>query len=384
MKFKFYLLTAMLALVVIFMPDYANAKVVGNIYSTDILAYVNSKPINSYNIGGRTVIIAEELDGYGFNVEYDDSVRTLWVKSYFNNGYKDAPEIKRGKVGKITGNIYETDIKVYYNGILINGYNIGGRTAICLEDMGDLTDSPNGQYGYSLYLGKSIWDAENRTISYESYISNESEILGVSRVYHRFKDNVIYTFADDYYAISEFSGLEADGFTGTYTYSPGAGMSRYNLKPLYFDNKGELLEVGLCVVNPNSDGEALMWIKNPEYVKNIIKTFKTPQKSHDEALKYFSENTTVFKKLENDKYTVLGAKDTKGGIIFVYINKNGGFVVSDFYYSYGMNNNPDTKIDLWFDSGNENVVVHSVYPFGGPHGVTTATFKSNLNSFDFE
>ncbi|MBQ7097398.1 MAG: hypothetical protein IJN96_04905, partial [Clostridia bacterium] len=43
--------------------------IAGKIYSTDIIAYVNDKPIESYNIGGKTAIIMEDLDeSYGFTV----------------------------------------------------------------------------------------------------------------------------------------------------------------------------------------------------------------------------------------------------------------------------------------------------------------------------
>lgn len=386
-KTLFFIITSLLLLILI-QPVFAQGSIVGNIYSTDILTFVNSKPIDGYNIGGRTVVIAEDLDGYGFNVEYDDESRILRIASYFNKGFKDIKEIPRGSVGKIIGNIYKTDIKVYYNGILIEGYNIGGRTAICLEDLGDLSDSPNADYGYSKYLGKAIWDETNRTISYESYIRNENEILGISRVYHRFKDNVIYTFSDDFYLRSEFSALEDGEFTGMYTYSPGLGASKYLIKPLYFDNHSELVEIGYCVVNPNnSQNEALIYIENPEFVKNMIKTYKTPKKNHDEAVAYFTEICDNVEKIENDDYTVLKANHNKEGLLFVYINKKGGFVVDDFFSSYGLNNG-DFEIKMWFEENPQNsgpnTVTHSVYPFGGPHGTTTAHFSSDLDGFDYE
>ena len=39
----------------------ADGGVIGHIYSTDILTYVNGEPIDAYNIGGKTVVIAEDL-----------------------------------------------------------------------------------------------------------------------------------------------------------------------------------------------------------------------------------------------------------------------------------------------------------------------------------
>ena len=351
-------------------------SVKGHIYSTDILAFVNGKPIESYNIGGRTVIIAEALDDYGFTHEYDDSERVLKVKSYFNKGTDRKVNIERGKVGEILGNVYKTDIKVYYNGILVDGYNIGGRTCICIEDLGDLTDSPNGEYGYSEYLGKSVWNPIERTISYESYIQNKDEILGISRVYNSFMDNVIYTHSDDFCSKSEF--------VYDTPYSPGTGASKYLIKPLYFDNHGEQIRIGMCVVNPNNTtDEPLMYIENPQQVREMIKSFKTQQKSYDEAMEYFKSICTDIEKIDSDKYTVLKAVHQTEGLIFVYIKKTGGFVVENFYNGYA-----DREIKFWFDEEDVNsgpyTVIHSVYPFGGPHGTTTAHFSSDLDEFDYE
>ncbi len=385
MKKIFSGLAFILLFLLIICPASAEGNIEGYIYSTDILTFVNGKPIDGYNIGGRTVIIAEDLDGYGFNVEYNDATRTLKITSYFNNGYKEFNEIARGKVGKITGTIYKTDIKTYYNGIFVKGYNIGGRTAVCIEDLGDLSDSPNAEYGYSKYLGKSIWNEQERTISFESFIQNENEILGISRVYHRFKDNVIYTYPDDFYAISEFSGLEDGEFTGQYTYSPGTGMSKYNLKPLYFDNHGELVKIGLCVANPNNPNAALMFIENVQNVRNMIKTFKNTQMTHDEALKHFTDECDIIEKTENNSYTVLMAKHKTEGLIFVYINKNGGYVVDTFLSGYV---DDIYKIKTWFDnSGNNsgpNTIIHTVSPFAGPHGATTMQYASDLDEYDYE
>ncbi len=363
---------------------FANAGVAGHIYSTDILTFVNGIPIDGYNIDGRTVIIAEDLDGYGFGVEYNDETRTLKINSNFNKGFRNIAPIERGMCGRILGDIYETDIKVYYNGIIVTGYNIGGRTAVCLEDLGDLTDSPDRDFGYSQYLGKAIWNAEERTISYESYIRNEEDILGISRVYHRFKDNVIYTFSDDYYMRSEFSAEEKDGYTGKYTYSKGTGASRYLIKPLYFDNHGTLERVGLCVQNPNSNyDDAIMYIEEPSKVKEMIKTFKSPKKTHDEALTYFEGICTDVSKIENDNYSVLKGIHPEEGLIFVYINKSGGYVVDTFISAYA-----DRKVEFQFEKNTErygsNAITNTVTPFAGPHGATSMSYTIRLDDCDYE
>ena len=79
----------------------AVGDVAGEIYSTDILAVVNGEPMTSYNIGGRTAVIAEELDtgGYGFNHMYNDSERTLYVQTGSNTNVGDVT-VERGSVGE--------------------------------------------------------------------------------------------------------------------------------------------------------------------------------------------------------------------------------------------------------------------------------------------
>ena len=57
----------LLSLFLTFSVACAENDVVGQIYSTDILTFVNHKPINGYNIDGRTVVIAEDLNDYGFS-----------------------------------------------------------------------------------------------------------------------------------------------------------------------------------------------------------------------------------------------------------------------------------------------------------------------------
>lgn len=362
----------------------AEYGVVGNIYSTDILTFVNQKPIDGYNIGGRTVVIAEELDGYGFNVEYNDEIRTLKIYSQFDRGINNPEPIARGEVGQILGNVYKTDIKTYYNGILIEGYNIGGRTAVCLEDLGDTVNSANVAFGYSDYLGRSIWDADNRTISFESYLQNEASILGVPKVYHRFKDNVIYAFPDEFCNFSKFSDEISGEYTGKYTYSPGMGASRYTLKPLYFDYHGEQIVIGTVVQNPNNPyNDALMHIENPASVIEMIKTYKAPQKTHEEAKAYFSENYQILKEIENENYTVLMAENETDGFVLVYINKQGGYVTDSVLNPYH-----DEKTEMWFDESSDdtksNIVVFSEFPSDALDQIPSDIIMIDLDLYDYE
>ena len=53
--------------------------VVGHTYYTDIAARINGHPLRSYNIGGETAVVAEDLREYGFSVVWDGEARTLTV-----------------------------------------------------------------------------------------------------------------------------------------------------------------------------------------------------------------------------------------------------------------------------------------------------------------
>ncbi len=263
------LFSAFLVLILLSFHVYAESSIAGHIYSTDILTFVNGKPIAGYNLGGRTVVIAEDLIGYGFTVRYNDELRMLEIISDFNTGDLDPEPIERGKVGKILGNVYQTDITTYYNGIVIPGYNIGGRTAICLEDLGDITDSPNANYGYSQYLGKSVWNAEERTISFTSFLENAQSIVGIFGVSLSFSNHVVSVTleSDSTYVQEEFLGW----------YGAGSGMNKYKIHPLYLDYHGEQLEIGCAVCHPtHTGGFALMHIEKPEAVKEMIQTYLLP------------------------------------------------------------------------------------------------------------
>lgn len=54
-------------------------KTAGHYYKTDIIATLNGTAIESYNIGGRTCIAAEEMRTFGYNVTWNAEKRTLTI-----------------------------------------------------------------------------------------------------------------------------------------------------------------------------------------------------------------------------------------------------------------------------------------------------------------
>lgn len=124
---------------------------------------------------------------------------------------------------------------------------------------------------------------------------------------------------------------------------------------------------------------ALMFIEDTDAVKNMIKTFKNKQKSYDEAMSYFSNECKIIDKIENDSYTALLVQHEQEGILFAYINKQGGFVVDSFLSGFA-----GYDIEIRFDESAPNTVIHTVSPFAGPHGATTMQYATNLDQYDYE
>ncbi len=144
----------------------ANGDIAGHIYSTDIRAYINDVEVESYNIGGKTAVVIEYiLRENNHQYIYDDSTRTLKFFSLNPDYLVEENAQNKAKPGRVIGNIYETDIKTSVYDVVIPTYNIGGKTAVAIEDLGyDNAFSPIG--------GKFIWNEKERTISLEFLYDN--------------------------------------------------------------------------------------------------------------------------------------------------------------------------------------------------------------------
>ncbi len=137
------------------------AKITGKAVNTDIVAYVNGLPIKSYNIDGKTAIIAEDLKQYGFRVNYFDEYRLLQIEYVEGDNTEITasytPEQNRKPIGSFLANIYETDIIVKINNTEVPSYNIGGQTLIFIDSL-------------EIY-GDVVWDSEERKV-YFTYVPN--------------------------------------------------------------------------------------------------------------------------------------------------------------------------------------------------------------------
>ncbi len=161
MKKAIITLCAILSACAVLTPMSVSAKVgdvVGTYYSTDIKTILNGSEIRSINIGGQTLICAENMENYGFTVLWNPTERALSISSA---DYKEVYAAKTlDKMAYIEPGLpisfyYETDIVTTLDGKPITAYNIGGWTFIHAEAMVD--------FGYEVE-----WDAEERLLDITS------------------------------------------------------------------------------------------------------------------------------------------------------------------------------------------------------------------------
>lgn len=131
-----------------------SGDIVGEYYATDIYTYLNGARISAINIGGETLISAEDMEQFGFYVWWDQTERTLRIHE--NTGavstqVSPIPE-NMTPAGTPIGYYYETDIVTYLDSIPITAYNIGGRTYIHAEEM--------RRFGYDVIWNPDKWTLE--------------------------------------------------------------------------------------------------------------------------------------------------------------------------------------------------------------------------------
>lgn len=164
------LLTIFALFILILNVNAANGDIAGTIYSTDIKAYINGIEVPSYNIGGKTAVVIEEIlkeDSHSYS--YSDYYRTLKIWSLSPKALVSGTSKSAEKSGIPTGRIYETDIITSMYDTELSSYNLGGRTAVVIEELG-------GDKEFSKLGGRYVWDEQSRTISLEFLYSTRPNL----------------------------------------------------------------------------------------------------------------------------------------------------------------------------------------------------------------
>lgn len=120
------------------------------VYLSDIKASINGVFIPSVNYKNHTCIIAEDLNNYGFDVEWDENDRILSIKQNTNKEISKISELNLNSFEIQTTDIKARQLNLSTNNYeTIDSYNVDGKTLIKINDI----------------TGTAAWDSSARTIS---------------------------------------------------------------------------------------------------------------------------------------------------------------------------------------------------------------------------
>lgn len=183
----------------------ANGDIAGTIYSTDILTEVDGNPIESYSLNGETLIALEDLVNYGFEVYYNDNIRSVFVTRTGVTDPSFSPYVERGKVGSTIGYYYESDIRAFLNGKEIEAYSLDGKMVSKVELMG--SEYFDGSHPF--YMGYS-YNNEKRLLSLYTdpaeYSTFDMTLNSMFDTYTGLMDRKTYMHTNDFWFVNRFTG----------------------------------------------------------------------------------------------------------------------------------------------------------------------------------
>ena len=328
----------------------ANGDVIGNIYSTDIRAYINGVEVESYNIGGRTAVVIEDiLDEKSHQYVYDDKTRSLKFFSLNPQWLVEKKSDDNPKSGRIIGKIYETDIKTSVYDVVIPTYNIGGKTAVVIEALGY-----NGEF--SPIGGKYIWNDADRTISLEFLYENYSNISGDRNIRISANDTMTEAVATFEETVHCDGGREHFSF-------PEYVTDDAEIEAVMPVKSGDEI-IGYYFRRPLKDNKFTAFVYYyPEMVKEAEKVFiPNPDKTRESIISHFVNNHSVGEpreRFDTDDYTfiyisVAGTSWTSYNLVQVY--DDGTFI--DYSDEIHMQNR--SPANLVIDKDNEKVTFKHV------------------------
>lgn len=307
---KYLFLTATIILMCASTVCAKTGDIIDHIYSTDIKAYINGVQIPSYCLDGKTAFIIEDITD---NYTYNDDLRTLSCMMYWLND--DSYDVKSDTVGRILGNVYETDIVTYFRGTEIPCFALNGKMAIAIEDVGNDRE-------WSMYGAKYTWDSDARTISLDIIFDNQSKARELAR------EKEVNVFINNYVAEIEKNPIHSD-WTAQYYKETGIHEITYNGTIIGYEHSFNTInfyeyETGKWKIVSNDAGQ-IRWFDLPLFTEIIDnQPLKIP--TVDEWIEYFKMNMacTINDSIEKEDYIFLYmSQGTPHGTnqILVRINK---------------------------------------------------------------
>ena len=281
-----------------------SGDVIGNVYSTDILAFINDVQVPSYNIGGKTVVILEDLADYGIQCFYSDELRTLAAYSFSWDPSLQKQAV-RGTAGGITGRIYETDIKTYVNGLPVQAYSLNGKMAVAIEDLGEITSAA---MEWSPYNMRYVWDSKDRTVSLYFLYDNTAEIIDLLKnkpLSLSTNNDVISLTVDQFTASASISGSNTADFKPPSSYPlyyegkrAGTGFQYKSLAFFHADD-------GTVTLQDSGYNTGIFY--DIDAIKDAAANIAIPKLTYEDVLKYYTQTLygTVLDRVDTDNCTFL-------------------------------------------------------------------------------
>ncbi|MBE7053671.1 MAG: hypothetical protein E7391_05280 [Ruminococcaceae bacterium] len=339
-----------------------SGDIAGVYYSTDITTTLNGEEIDSINIGGKTLISAEDMHYYGFNVTWLGDQRKLVIHSQEHAENGQVPTIKKSNYpsGNIIGNYYETDIETYLDDKIITSYNIGGRTYIYAEEMMNFDyrvlwdenertlsiTSPkflNIDYAYSININKEQAQTSEANCAFK--INYTKDGTTVSGDYNYFGLSLHSNYKDYYFVMSFYQNgglfysgklrdkldLYASGNHAVPVMNPEEKYELINQNLKITINGQELKKIAIARYFGNGHVTYYLYINDEvkKYTKDEIESISVTMGNTDglEEIKLPSENETLYEKLrrsviknkldyvrtsyETDEYFVFNVKESE-------------------------------------------------------------------------
>ena len=270
--------------------------------------------------------------------------------------------------GDVIGTIYPTDIKAYINGVEVPSYNIGGRTAVVIEDLG--RDGTFSEIG-----GRYFWDAADRTISLEFLYSDGTDTVILSET----ETEVTYTVSEDFKEIravfqddplSSGSSIHYNWPEGTYPSESWEAMKLVIPVTAVFgtgdEGVNEIKVIGYYFQHPSVDyGFTAFTCVYEDLYRAAAEAAPDAQVTREEVINYFITNKlyNVLEQFDTDAYSFVYMQ--AGGLphgtvlqALLLINADGSYHnFAEEFESVSVNG---TKVfeDVRIDRENQKVYLH--------------------------
>lgn len=129
-------------------------EVIGEVYGSDTAAYIDGHQIPVYVYQGYPYVVAEDLNGYGFDVRWDAYTDILDIQYNPAKGLAPYGSVGLDFLGGKLADVYSTQTRVRVGSDFVPAYSLGGRMLVSLDEL----------WRY----GSVNWYPESLTISFTS------------------------------------------------------------------------------------------------------------------------------------------------------------------------------------------------------------------------